>query len=86
MNVISCVNQTDCLYNIYDTLETCCVSTGLAADYLLVQHGFGCVRHDTLGVARLLAVDKDDAAQPADETHRAGVDQLLLGDHGAAVR
>ena len=29
--------------------------------YLLVQHGLGSVGHDTLGIARLLAVDKDDA-------------------------
>lgn len=56
------------------------------AAHLVVQHGFGRVGHDALGVAGLLAVDEDDAAQPADEAHRAGVDQLLLGDHGAAVR
>lgn len=55
------------------------------AGHLLVQHGLGGVGHDTLGVAGLLAVDEDDAAQPADEAHRAGVDQLLLGDHGATV-
>lgn len=55
------------------------------ATHLLVQHGLGGVGHDALGVTGLLAVDEDDATQPADEAHRAGVDQLLLGDHGAAV-
>lgn len=54
--------------------------------YLFLQHDFSRVGHDALGVARLLPVDEDDAAQPADEAHRAGVDQLLLGDGGAAVR
>lgn len=61
-----------------------CVTQREAA-HLLVQHGFGRVGHDALGVAGLLAVDEDDAAQPADEAHRAGVDQLLFGDHCAAV-
>ena len=55
-------------------------------NYLVVQHGFGGVGHDALGVAGLLSVDKDDASQPADEAYCAGVDQLFLGDHGAAVR
>lgn len=54
-------------------------------DYLLVKHGFGSVCHDTLGIACLLAVDENDARQPADEAHRAGVNQLLLGYRGAAV-
>lgn len=53
--------------------------------YLVLQHGFGGIAHDVFGVARLLTVDEDDAAQPADETHRARVDELFLGDRGAAV-
>lgn len=61
------------------------MSTRLSPDYLVIQHGFGSVSHDALGIVRLLAVDKDDATQPANETYCASVDQLLLGNHGAAV-
>lgn len=53
--------------------------------YLLIQHSFGSVSHNAFGIASFLAVDEDDAAQPAHKAHCARIDQLLLGDHGAAV-
>lgn len=57
----------------------------ISPGYLVIQHDFSRVCHDALGIARLFPVDKDDAAQPANESYCAGVDQLLLGDGGAAV-
>lgn len=58
---------------------------GKRTHYLLIQHCFGSVGHDTLGIAGLLAVDKDDPAEPADETNSTSIDQLLLCNHSATV-
>ncbi len=58
----------------------------LAKTDLVGQHGFSGVTHGVLGVAGLFAVDEDDSSQPANHAHRPGPYQLLLSDHGAAVR